>query len=235
MDEGKRQSRTQAMSRRDFLRSAVGAGAGWMVARSAFAQGAATSKAGADTLHVAIIGTGVQGRVLLKDCLKIPGVRFKAGATKTLTLTIPGSAAEMYRTDSKIIQEIDRLLDHHTETEIAKRFNDRGLVSSRGSSYTPANIITLRLTYKLKCRFDRLRERGYLRTKELARKLHVGTEVVSRWGRQGLLRAHYYGDKLYLYEDPTVGTDATPEEVRDRLRATPMVHSKATRQERGAV
>ena len=162
-------------------------------------------------------------------------VHFKAGATKTLTLTVPGSAAERYRTDSEVIQEIDRLLDHHTETEIAELFDERGLISSRGRRYTPANIRTLRLTYKLKCRFDRLRDRGYLRAKELASKLLVDRHVIGRWRRQGLLRIHYYGDRLNLYEDPTIG--ATPEEIRairERLRAASL-NAKPTNQERGAV
>ncbi len=146
-------------------------------------------------------------------------VRFKAGATRTLTLTIPPNASQMYRTDSRIIQEIDRLLDHHTEREIAQRFNERRLISSRGRSYTPAHIIMLRDTYKLKCRFHRLRDRGYLRAKEVASKLGVHRSVIYRWRRQSLLQTHYYGDRLHLYEDPTAGTNATPEEVRDRLQA----------------
>ncbi|MBN1673781.1 MAG: Gfo/Idh/MocA family oxidoreductase [Kiritimatiellae bacterium] len=79
MDPHEARLRTRAISRRHFLRSAVGAaGAGWMMARSARAQDAPAATPGADPLHVAIIGTGVQGRVLLKDCLKIPGLRFKA-------------------------------------------------------------------------------------------------------------------------------------------------------------
>ncbi len=153
-------------------------------------------------------------------------VLFKAGATRALTLTIPPSAAQLYKTDSKIIQEIDRLLDNYTEREIAERFNEAGLVTSRGHSYTPAHVITLRLTYKLKCRFDRLRDRGYLRAKELASKLRVHVSVIYRWRRQGLLPIHHYGDRLCLYEDPTADTTATPEEVRDRLRAASKERSK---------
>lgn len=153
-------------------------------------------------------------------------VRFKAGATRTLTLTIPPTAAQMYRTDSKIIQQIDRLLEHHTDTEIAERFNEEGLVSSRGRSYTPSHIRMLRGTYKLKCRFHRLRERGFLHAKELASKLHINRHVIYRWRRLGLLQIHYYGDRLCLYEDPTVDTTATPEEVRDRLQAASIERSK---------
>lgn len=153
-------------------------------------------------------------------------VRFKAGATRALILTIPPTAAQLYRTDSKIIQEIDRLLDHHTDREIAERFNEQGLVSSRDRSYTASHIMILRGTYQLKCRFHRLRERGYLRAKELANKLHVNRRIIYRWRRLGLLQTHYYGDRLCLYEDPTIDTSATPEEVRNRLQAAAMERSR---------
>ncbi len=153
-------------------------------------------------------------------------VRFKAGATRTLTLRIPPSAAQIYRTDSKIILEIDHLLDHHTDREIAKRFNEKGILAVRGCRYTPAHIISLRHTYKLKCRFHRLRERGHLRAKELARKLDVNRNVIYRWRRLGLLKTQNYGDRLCLYEDPTVDTTATPEEVRERLQAASIDRSR---------
>ena len=146
-------------------------------------------------------------------------VRFKAGATKTITLRAPRSASELYRTDAEIIQEIDRLLEDHTDHEIAELFTKRELISSRGRSYTSENISTLRATYKLKSRTRRLRDRGYIATYQLAKKLKVDKKVIKRWGRQGLLQAHHCGPKLYLYKDPTVGTSATLDEVRDRLRA----------------
>ncbi len=64
------------MSRREFMTS-VAAGAAGMAAMggTAFGQTAGASK---DEIVVAMIGSGVQGRVLLNDCINIPGVRFKA-------------------------------------------------------------------------------------------------------------------------------------------------------------
>ena len=59
------------MNRREFMKSA--AGAGMILASTSFAQ-----SGGADDINVAIIGAGAQGRVLLADCGKIPGIRFQA-------------------------------------------------------------------------------------------------------------------------------------------------------------
>lgn len=66
---------TMDMTRRDFLQSAVTAGAGLLLANRIMAQAAA---AGAAPLNVALIGAGTQGRVLMNDCLSIEGIRFRA-------------------------------------------------------------------------------------------------------------------------------------------------------------
>lgn len=62
------------MNRRDFMKTSAVAGAGMVAARSALAQAAAST----GDINVGIIGVGKQGLVLLRDCLKIPGLRFKA-------------------------------------------------------------------------------------------------------------------------------------------------------------
>ncbi len=66
----------KAMTRRDFLRAAGAAGVGMMAAGSALGQ--AAGGGGGDELRLAIIGPGSQGRNLLINCLRIPGVRFTA-------------------------------------------------------------------------------------------------------------------------------------------------------------
>ena len=65
----------QEINRRTFLRSSAAAGAGLVL--SPVARGLSSSGT-ADEINVAIIGAGTQGRILLKDCLNIPKVRFKA-------------------------------------------------------------------------------------------------------------------------------------------------------------
>jgi len=66
---------TTDLARRDFLRSSAVAGAGLILGAPAIlAQG----KGKLEDIHVAMIGIGAQGRVLLRDSLKIPGLRFVA-------------------------------------------------------------------------------------------------------------------------------------------------------------
>lgn len=69
-------------TRRRFVQTAAAAGAGLMVAPTAWTQQADSavpaSGSRAEELPVAIIGAGSQGRNLLNNCLRIPGIRFVA-------------------------------------------------------------------------------------------------------------------------------------------------------------
>jgi predicted dehydrogenase len=62
------------LTRRDFLSTGLKLGAAVLVAPYV----ARAQTAGRDTLNVALIGCGEQGRVLLNAALKIPDIRFKA-------------------------------------------------------------------------------------------------------------------------------------------------------------
>ena len=67
------------MNRRLFLKSAAAAGAGLVLSPAARAQAAAAAAAApADTINVAIIGAGNQGRNLLRNAVKVEGVKFRA-------------------------------------------------------------------------------------------------------------------------------------------------------------
>jgi predicted dehydrogenase len=63
------------MNRRDFIRKSAIAGVGLTMARGALAQAPASKL---NDLQIAIVGTGKQGLVLLRDATKIPNVRFRA-------------------------------------------------------------------------------------------------------------------------------------------------------------
>ncbi len=65
--------RWTGVSRRAFLKSAA-AGAAAVAAPKVLASGTA----GREPLRLALLGAGAQGRRLLMDCLKVPGVRFAA-------------------------------------------------------------------------------------------------------------------------------------------------------------
>ena len=113
------------------------------------------------------------------------------------------SAHELRKTDPAVIEEIDRLLDHHTEREIATILNQKGLCSGEGRPFHRGMIVHLRYAYHLRDRFTRLRAAGLLTAEEVADRLGIAVPSVKAWRYRGLLSAQRYNDKgQCLYEAP---------------------------------
>jgi len=131
------------------------------------------------------------------------GVRFRGGATQTLTLPLAQPAWQLRQTSAEVIAEIDALLDDHTESQIAQILNERNYLSGEGLSFHPIMVRRLRRNYRLKTRYNRLREAGMLTLEEIADMLGVAKQTVKIWRDCGILRAHAYNDKIEcLYEHP---------------------------------
>jgi len=148
-------------------------------------------------------------RLLLEDVTLIRKdqimvhVRFKGGATKTITLPRPLTSWELKTTPAAVVAEIDRLMDHHTDKEIVGILNDRGTVSGEGKPFSSRIIARIRRDYELQPRYDRLREKGLLTIEEISARLNVPRLRVRIWRSHGLLRAYPANDKdAWLYEDP---------------------------------
>jgi hypothetical protein len=81
-------------------------------------------------------------------------VRFRGGATQTLMVPLPLPAWALRQTSPEVIAEVDRLLDEHTETEIARVLTERGFRSGMGKSIKPLMVWRVRCHYKLKSRYQ---------------------------------------------------------------------------------
>ena len=148
-------------------------------------------------------------RLMLDDVTLLRGdqitayVRFKGGATKTLSLPIPPPAWQQRQTKPAVVKEIDGLLDEHTDAEISAILNEQGIRSGLGKSFNPLMVANIRHTYGLVDRYSRLRAKGMLTIPELAQILGVCDATVKRWHLRQLLLAHAYNDKgQCLYELP---------------------------------
>jgi len=160
-------------------------------------------------------------RLLLEDVTLIKRdqiivhVRFKGGAVKTLTVSLPLSAPKLRKTDAAVIQKIDRLLDDHTDGEIAAILNAKGMRSGEGKLFHRGIILRLRERYHLANRFTRMRAAGMLTKEEIAALQGVSVASVKEWRLRGLLCAHRYNDKGdYLFEVP--GHDLPKKNARKR-------------------
>jgi hypothetical protein len=67
-------------------------------------------------------------------------------------------------------------------------------------------VARIRREYDLKNRHTRLRARGLLSEREIAKRLHVERCTIKIWRRAGLLAAHRFDDRgQCLYERPGAG------------------------------
>ena len=131
------------------------------------------------------------------------GVRLRGGATRQLTWTPDPHTSVVYKTSDEVVAEVDRLLNDHTDGEIARILNERGFRSGYGHRFTAKLVFTVRRNYALKSRRERLRERGLLRRGEVADRLGVSISTVREWHKHGLLRGQVCNDRpQYLFEIP---------------------------------
>ena len=131
-------------------------------------------------------------------------IRFRGGALKELHLPLPKTAWELKKTKPEIVAEIDRLLDGHTEGQIAQILNERGWYSSGACRFTWRIVQNLRRAYHLKRRFDRLRERGLLTTREVAPIIGSVISRVKYWRHAGVLQGVQLSDNNeHLYYPPS--------------------------------
>ena len=155
---------------------------------------------------------------LLKATEITAQVRFNGGATHTLHLPLPKPAWLLRQTPATVVAEIDRLLEDHTDGEIADLLNNRELLSGDGKPFHRLIVRNIRITYSLSSRHDRLRSRGFLTLAELAQRLNVSTATIKYWRRAGLLKAHRYDERNdYLFEQPD---DNTPIKHRHQGKTT---------------
>jgi DNA invertase Pin-like site-specific DNA recombinase len=133
------------------------------------------------------------------------GVRFRGGTTRTLEIPRPLTSWESWRQPAEVVQEIDRLLDHHTCRAIADILNEKGLRSGTGKSFDGMRVRRTVKAHGLRSRRKRLATQGLITIRQLAAKLGLTPSGVRARRREGRLevRAYLLDDTgQYMYEDP---------------------------------
>lgn len=149
-------------------------------------------------------------RLMLEDVTLIRkeqisvNIRFKGGATKMLTLPLSLNAFMERKTRPEIVEEVDRLLEHHHDTEIAAIFNKRGMQTGNKVPFTPKAVKRIRRTYKIKDRHTRLREKGMMTRVEMLKYLNTSDVTLRTWKNKGWIKTQAYGNTIQnvLYEIP---------------------------------
>ena len=150
-------------------------------------------------------------RLVIEDVTLIKGdpvklhVRFRGGATASVEVRRARASWEHGETSAQVVADIDGLLDHHTNAEVAAILNDRGLTSGCGKPFHGDRVEWLRRAYHLKSRRERLRAAGLITLDELAAKLGRSKWIIKDWRAAGKLpvRAFRLDDvDRFMYEDP---------------------------------
>jgi len=144
----------------------------------------------------------IEDVTLTKDKIIDISVRFRGGMTKILTRPIPLQSWEKWKTPPQVIKQIDRLIDHHTNGEIAAILNEQGLRSGKNLPFRSRTIGVIQNAYSLKSRYDRLRKVGKLTLRQMQAVLGIFVLTIRAWHKAGLLRGYRYNEKEYLYDPP---------------------------------
>lgn len=150
-------------------------------------------------------------RLLIEDVTLLRGdqvldvhVRFRGGDTRSLQLPRPKSIIDLRKLDPVVVAEVDRLLDDHTDSEIAEALNSAGHQPPVGDRFTIWIVWKIRKAHGLESRRDRLRRRGMLTLDEMAQALAVHPQTVKDRARRGQIVSVIYNDKgQRLYAPPS--------------------------------
>src|SRR5258708_39912922 len=129
-------------------------------------------------------------------------VRLRGGATRSLTLNKPLPIAQIRKTKPDVVAEIDALLDHYCDREVADVLNKQGRRTWQDEPFNLKKVAHIRQAFNLKCRYSRLRARGLLTAKEMSVRHGVTITTINAWGREGLLKRHRYDNVRRCLYDP---------------------------------
>src|SRR2546421_2529563 len=122
-------------------------------------------------------------------------LRFKGGATQTITVALPPPFAQSRLTAPETLAAIDRLLDEYTDAQVAEQLNQQGYRTFDGLLFHSLHVSQLRRHHGLADRYARLRSQGMLTAEELAHAYGVSAQTIWRWYRQGRIAGTCYNDR----------------------------------------
>ncbi len=149
-------------------------------------------------------------RLLIEDVTLLLGnqvldvhLRFCGGDTRSFQLPRPKSITDLSKLDPAVVAEVDRLIDDHTDSEIAAALDTAGYQPPVGDRFTIWIVWKIRQAHGLGSRRERLRQHGWLTLEEMAQTLGVHPQTVKDRARRGQLHSVIYNDKHQrLYAPP---------------------------------
>ncbi|MFL5662057.1 MAG: recombinase family protein [Ktedonobacteraceae bacterium] len=122
-------------------------------------------------------------------------IRFKGGATQTITVALPLPLAQSRLTAPETLVALDGFLDEYTDAQVAEQLNQHGYRTFEGLLLHSMPVCQLRRHHGLPDRYTRLRAQGLLTADELAHSYGVKAQTIWRWYRQGRIAGVRYNDR----------------------------------------
>src|SRR5262249_41112872 len=122
-------------------------------------------------------------------------VRFKGGATETLSLPFPPPFAHSRLTAPEILATMEELLHPSPDAETAEQLNARGSHPFDGLRFGAMHVSQLRRQHGLKSYYDHLREQGWLTADELAQQQGVSAQTLWRWYHRDRIKGARYNER----------------------------------------
>ena len=131
-------------------------------------------------------------------------VRFRGGATTTLSIPLPLNAWQGRQTPPAAVAQLDELLNQHTYRQVAQCLNQRGYVNGAGVPFSSASVQWVQEYHKLKSYKDRLLERGMLTPHQIAQRCGIPYNTVKFWRQKGRIHGIPCNDRGHWLYYPSV-------------------------------
>ena len=170
-----------------------------------------------------MLGLLIEDVTLVKQRHITAAVRFRGGATTTLTLPRPLTAPQLRATHDDVRQLIDTMLDDYTDAQVAHLLNERGLRTGAGDAFDTHSVQWVRHAHKLRSFKQRLLDEGWLTGRQAQDRLDVNRTTLGRWRTSGRIQARICNNLgEWLYWLPTQAEDGA-----NSLTPTPKDNSTA--------
>ena len=160
-----------------------------------------------------MLGLLIEDVTLTKHREITAAVRFRGGATKTLTLPRPLTAQQLRATHEPVRRQIDALLEEYTDSQVAHILNEQKMRTGAGDTFDTASVKWVRYSARIKSLKERLLAAGWLPVKQVSARLGLCRTSICRLRLQGKIQGRIcndHGQWLYLLPEPTSNDPAEP-------------------------
>ncbi len=127
-------------------------------------------------------------------------IRWQGGATESIEVELPQKSHEKWRHSPELIEQVRQLALTMTDQQIVGQFNQMGLKTNKGNSFTIEGVQWIRFKHKIPA--PRRQKEGEISVKEAAEKFNVSQYVIYDWIERGMISKRRSGLKFWLFIGP---------------------------------